>query len=104
MSDWAAGRRFAHGASNEWAVAGSRTTTGKPILANDPHLDLAAPILWYLARIVTPEGSVKGATVPGAPVVLLGQNDRSPGASPPPTPTRRICSSRPSIPPIRRNI
>ena len=65
---------FAHGASNEWVVAGSRTTTGKPILANDPHLELAAPILWYLARIVTPEGSVKGATVPGAPVVLLGQN------------------------------
>ena len=53
------------GASNEWVVAGSRTVTGKPILANDPHLGLGAPILWYLARIVTPEGSVKGATVPG---------------------------------------
>jgi penicillin amidase len=64
-----------HGASNEWVVAGSRTVTGKPILANDPHLELAAPILWYLARIVTPEGWIKGATVPGAPVVLLGQND-----------------------------
>ena len=64
-----------HGASNEWVVAGSRTLTGKPILANDPHLALGAPILWYLARIVTPEGSVKGATVPGTPVVLLGQND-----------------------------
>ena len=50
--------------------------TGKPILANDPHLELDAPILWYLARIVTPEGSVKGATVPGTPLVLLGQNDR----------------------------
>ena len=64
------------GASNEWVVSGSRTVTGKPILANDPHLGLGAPILWYLARIVTPEGSVKGATVPGTPVVLLGQNDR----------------------------
>ena len=64
-----------HGASNEWVVAGSRTVTGKPILANDPHLELGAPILWYLARIVTPEGSVKGATIPGQPVVLLGQND-----------------------------
>ncbi len=63
------------GASNEWVVAGSRTVTGKPILANDPHLELSAPILWYLARIVTPEGSVKGATVPGEPLVLLGQND-----------------------------
>ncbi len=63
------------GASNEWVVAGSRTVTGKPILANDPHLELGAPILWYLVRIVTPEGSVKGATVPGEPIVLLGQND-----------------------------
>ena len=52
-----------HGASNEWVVSGARTVTGKPILANDPHLGLGAPILWYLARIVTPEGSVKGATV-----------------------------------------
>lgn len=64
-----------HGASNEWVIAGSRTESGKPILANDPHLGLEAPILWYLARLVTPEGSVKGATVPGLPIVLLGQND-----------------------------
>ncbi|HEY5205559.1 MAG TPA: penicillin acylase family protein, partial [Roseiarcus sp.] len=63
------------GASNEWVVAGSRTLSGKPILANDPHLELSAPILWYLARVVTPEGSVKGATLPGAPVFVLGQND-----------------------------
>jgi penicillin G amidase len=63
------------GASNEWVIAGSRTETGRPILANDPHLDLSAPILWYLARVVTPEGSVKGATIPGAPVFVLGQND-----------------------------
>jgi penicillin G amidase len=64
-----------HAASNEWVVAGSRTETGKPILANDPHLGLEAPILWYLARIVTPELSIKGATVPGLPIILLGQND-----------------------------
>ena len=64
------------GASNEWVIAGSRTLTGKPILANDPHLDLSAPILWYLARVVTPEGSVKGATLPGAPVFVLGENQR----------------------------
>ncbi len=63
------------GASNEWVVAGSRTLTGKPILANDPHLELSAPILWYLARVVTSEGSVKGAALPGAPVFVLGQND-----------------------------
>ena len=63
------------GASNEWVIAGSRTLTGKPILANDPHLELSAPILWYLARVVTPEGSLKGAMLPGAPVFVLGQND-----------------------------
>ena len=51
--------------------------TGKPILANDPHLDLDAPILWYLARIVTPGGlRSRARPLPGAPVVLLGQNDR----------------------------
>ncbi len=63
------------GASNEWVVAGSRTVTGKPILANDPHLGLGAPILWYLARIVTPDGWLKGGSVPGTPGVLLGEND-----------------------------
>jgi len=64
-----------HAASNEWVIGGSRTESGKPILANDPHLGLEAPILWYLARIVTPQGSVKGATVPGLPIVLLGETD-----------------------------
>ncbi len=64
-----------HPASNEWVISGSRTESGKPILANDPHLGLEAPILWYLARIVTPTLSIKGATVPGLPIVLLGQND-----------------------------
>jgi penicillin amidase len=63
------------GASNEWVVGGDHTDSGKPILANDPHLGLEAPVLWYLARIVTPDLSLEGATVPGLPVVLLGQND-----------------------------
>ena len=67
---------MSHGASNEWVVAGARSDTGKPILANDPHLELGAPILWYLARIVTPQVSIKGGTVPGLPLVLIGQSDR----------------------------
>jgi penicillin amidase len=66
---------FAEGASNQWVVSGAHTTTGKPILANDPHLLIGAPILWYLARIVTPEGSLTGGTVPGLPIVLLGHNN-----------------------------
>src|SRR5208337_1529452 len=66
---------LAGAASNEWVVGGQHTATGKPILANDPHLGLEAPILWYLARIVIPGTTLKGATVPGLPAVLLGQND-----------------------------
>ncbi|WP_246337743.1 penicillin acylase family protein [Azospirillum oleiclasticum] len=61
-------------ASNEWLVDGRGTATGKPILANDPHLGLEAPILWYLARIVTPELTIAGATVPGVPMHVLGHN------------------------------
>ena len=64
-----------HGASNEWVISGALTQSGKPILANDPHLGLEAPILWYLARVVTPNFSIKGATIPGLPIILLGQND-----------------------------
>ena len=63
-------------ASNEWVLSGARTATGKPILANDPHLGLEAPILWYLARIVTPDFTIAGATAPGVPFHLLGHNGR----------------------------
>jgi penicillin amidase len=62
--------------SNNWVLAASRTTTGAPILANDPHLGLRAPAIWYLARMTTPEGSVVGVTLPGTPFVTLGRNDR----------------------------
>ena len=51
-----------------------RSATGKPLLANDPHLELTVPIIWYLARITTPELTLTGATAPGTPLVLLGQN------------------------------
>lgn len=62
------------GASNEWVVSGTRTASGKPILANDPHLGLDAPSMWYLVRIETPEGMVAGASVPGVPFVVIGHN------------------------------
>ena len=64
------------GASNAWAVSGTRTATGKPILANDPHLGFGAPVLWYLARITAPDLHVTGATVPGVPFTVLGHNRR----------------------------
>ncbi len=62
--------------SNSWVVAGSRTSTGRPILANDPHLGLKAPSVWYLAAIRAPGYVVTGATLPGIPGVIIGHNDR----------------------------
>lgn len=61
-------------ASNAWVITGSRSASGKPLLANDPHLGLQAPILWFLARIETPDLRLAGATVPGVPFHILGHN------------------------------
>lgn len=61
--------------SNNWVVDGTLSATGKPLLANDPHLGLQAPSLWYLAHISTPNGNVVGGTLPGVPFVVLGRND-----------------------------
>ncbi|MGH7103803.1 MAG: penicillin acylase family protein [Acetobacteraceae bacterium] len=61
-------------ASNEWAVAGSRSASGAPLLAGDPHLGLNFPSLWYLARIETPATTLVGATAPGVPFLVLGHN------------------------------
>jgi penicillin amidase len=63
-------------ASNNWVVDGAHSVTGKPLLANDPHLDFAAPLVWYLARLEAPDLDIAGATTPGAPVVVLGHNGR----------------------------
>ena len=60
--------------SNNWVLSGERTTTGRPLLANDPHLKLSAPALWYFARLKAPGYDVAGATLPGLPGVVLGQN------------------------------
>ena len=61
--------------SNNWAVSGSKTKSGSPILANDPHLGLNLPSLWYEMQISTPTYNVYGATFPGAPAVIIGFND-----------------------------
>lgn len=61
--------------SNNWALTGSRTEHGKPILANDPHLMLTIPAPWYLAHISTPDTNLVGATLPGIPAIILGRND-----------------------------
>ncbi len=64
------------GASNSWAVAGKLTISGRPILANDPHLPFSAPVPWYLARIEAPGLDLAGATAPGVPFTILGHNRR----------------------------
>jgi len=62
------------GASNNWVVSGKRTASGKPLLANDPHLGLSAPAIWYFAHLSAPGFDVMGATLPGVPAVVLGRN------------------------------
>jgi penicillin amidase len=62
--------------SNNWVVSGERSATGKPLLANDPHLGLTAPPVWYFAQLSVPGVNVIGATLPGVPGVVLGRNDR----------------------------
>ncbi|WP_170458909.1 penicillin acylase family protein [Ruegeria arenilitoris] len=64
------------GASNAWSAAPSRSATGGTLLANDPHLGLTAPGIWYLARLELAKGGVIGATIPGIPAVMSGRSDR----------------------------
>lgn len=62
------------GASNAWAAGISRSTTGSTLLANDPHLGLTAPSIWYLARLELSTGGVIGGTIPGVPAVITGRS------------------------------
>jgi len=68
------------GASNNWVVSGARTRSGKPLLANDPHLRLSAPSIWYLAHLAVETAgaspvNIVGATLAGVPLVVLGRID-----------------------------
>ncbi|HET7229802.1 MAG TPA: penicillin acylase family protein [Longimicrobium sp.] len=63
-------------ASNSWVIGGSRTRSGKPILANDTHLALRAPSLWYLAAIHGKTIDAAGMMIPGAPAVAIGHTRR----------------------------
>jgi penicillin G amidase len=62
--------------SNNWVVAGNRSVTGKPLLANDPHITMASPGVWYLAHINVAGRNRVGVTFPGMPIVVLGRTDR----------------------------
>jgi penicillin amidase len=63
-------------ASNNWVVSGKRTATGKPLLANDPHIPASAPGVWYLTQLIAPGLHVAGVTFPGLPGIVAGHNDR----------------------------
>jgi penicillin amidase len=63
------------GASNNWVVSGKKSSTGSPILANDPHLGHGAPGIWYEAHLVTPEMNVSGSLLPGIPFIIIGANE-----------------------------
>jgi penicillin amidase len=82
---WPSARDFLNGTnreirrglgSNNWVVSGAHTATGKPLLANDTHLELGVPSIWYEVHLTSPGWNVKGFTLPGAPLVVIGHNDQ----------------------------
>jgi penicillin G amidase len=62
--------------SNAWAVSGKHTASGKPILANDPHLEFSVPSTWYQVHLKAPGLNVTGVSLPGVPFVIIGHNER----------------------------
>ena len=62
--------------SNSWVVHGSRTASGRPILANDPHLLIEMPSVWWEVHVVSDRLNVAGVTIPGIPFVVIGHNAR----------------------------
>jgi penicillin G amidase len=62
--------------SNNWVVSGAHTASGKPLLANDTHLELTVPSIWYELHLTAPSYNAKGVTLPGAPLVVIGHNDK----------------------------
>ncbi|MGF7081424.1 penicillin acylase family protein [Mucilaginibacter sp. UYCu711] len=62
--------------SNNWAIRGSKTSSGYPILANDPHLNLTLPAIWYQVQLAAPGVNVAGVSIPGAPCIIVGYNQQ----------------------------
>ncbi len=73
----AAGGEFPAGpGSNNWVLNGTHTQSGKPLLANDPHLGHSIPSVWYMIHLKAPGLDVSGATFPGFPLIVIGHNER----------------------------
>jgi penicillin amidase len=62
--------------SNAWAISGKHTASGKPLLANDPHLEFSIPSTWYQVHLEAPGLDVTGVSLPGVPCVIIGHNQR----------------------------
>jgi penicillin amidase len=61
--------------TNNWILSGDRTVSGKPLLANDPHLEISLPPVWYEMHLFCPALNVIGVTIPGLPWVIIGHNE-----------------------------
>jgi penicillin amidase len=60
--------------SNNWALSGSKTASGYPLLANDPHLDLTLPAIWYQIQLASSNTNACGVSIPGSPGIIIGFN------------------------------
>ncbi|UOK59756.1 penicillin acylase family protein [Bacillus sp. OVS6] len=61
--------------SNNWVVSGEKSESGKPLLADDPHLSLATPSIWYQMHLQSDSMNVSGVVFAGVPGIILGHND-----------------------------
>lgn len=62
--------------SNNWVASGEHTQSGKPLLANDPHLSHSVPSVWYMIHLKAPGLNVTGVSFPGVPAIIIGHNER----------------------------
>src|SRR5256712_3965061 len=78
LGAWAASQAEASSGSgsNNWVVSGAHTRSGKPLLANDPHLGHSVPSVWTMVHLKAPGLDASGVTFPGLPFVVLGHNER----------------------------
>jgi len=73
LSDWLSSQTVQ--ASNNWVLSGNRTESGKPLLANDPHLEITLPPIWFEIHLNCPTINVVGVSIPGLPLVIIGHNE-----------------------------
>jgi penicillin G amidase len=70
----AVGLSLERAGSNNWVVSGERSVTGKPLLANDPHISATIPDVWYTVELSTPDIEMRGGSLPGTPGLVIGQS------------------------------